>query len=67
MPELTPLAAAQAEVDEVSGILKENLGKVSKMEKCDEWMGRASLDESIWGVLYPKMTGVLRCLKGMEN
>ena len=66
MPELTPLAAAQAEVDEVSGILKENMGKVLKMEKCDEWMGRASLDE-FWEVLYPKMTGILRCLKGMEN
>ena len=28
MAELTPLAAAQAEVEEVSGILKDNMGKV---------------------------------------
>ena len=48
MPELTPLAAAQAEVDEVSGILKENMGKVLTMEKCDKWMGGAGLDEEIW-------------------
>ena len=37
MAELTPLAAAQAEVDEVSGILKDNLGKVKMMEKVDGW------------------------------
>ena len=37
MAELTPLAAAQAEVEEVSGILKDNMGKVLKLNG-REWM-----------------------------
>ena len=40
MAELTPLAAAQAEVEEVSGILKDNMGKVLILLKLNgrEWM-----------------------------
>ena len=53
MAELTPLAAAQAEVDSVSGILKDNLGKVKMMEKVDGWRWWC-----MWGrnALSPRMT-----------
>ena len=45
MAELNRLEAAQAEVEEVQGILRDNMGKVlSIMEKWDYWM-----NEEIWG------------------
>ena len=53
MAELTPLAAAQAEVDEVSGILKDNLGKVKMMEKVDGWRWRCMWERN---ALSPRMT-----------
>ena len=33
MAEMTPLAAAQAEVDQVTGIMKDNVGKVRRGER----------------------------------
>ena len=40
MAELTPLTALQAEVAEVSGILKDNMGKVKIMANWDGWEGQ---------------------------
>ena len=61
MAELTPLAAAQAEVEEVSGILKDNMGKVltvsSLLLKLNgrEWMEMNRVAKKI-GDLYHNIT-----------